>query len=296
MATEKPPTAAEKAMQEALEKEIMGAGLAGRANPASAPPTCALPASPDGIDVLDLDSLNAAAQAVTARASDLDAKLAVLRERSAIAAGRALPTLREQRDGLLLTQNGLHALTRELTASSQAARASSARLRAAFESRERIAQARNMIEELLGLEECAGDVKAAIARCDYSSAVKRIAPLARALDADEDAIDPEGREGSKMGLFPSGSVDKAEESLAHRASQEGERAAEVVDALRSQLAVQLEAAAQGSDVGAVCTFVRLLGELGRAQDGERSLTLTAYQCHSFYASHMTSPRFVSPCR
>ena len=117
-----------------------------------------------------------------------------------------------------------------------------------------------MIEELLGLEECAGDVQAAVSRGDYFAAVKRIAPLARALEVDEDSEAPHAAQPSTS-ESPGGG---------RRARHEGERAAEVVNSLRTKVAAELDKAALGSDVGVVCSFVRLMAELGREREGERA--------------------------
>ena len=92
-----------------------------------------------------------------------------------------LPKLETLGDALADTGRQLEALTADLSASSAAAQASVAGLRAAHEERERVMARERMMKELNELESCAGDVEAALARGDYAAAVARVAPLARAI-------------------------------------------------------------------------------------------------------------------
>ena len=123
---------------------------------------------------LDLETLDAALNYLTAKEAALDAKLLDLRETSAKAAAAELPELRARSAALVATGRELDALAADLAASSSAAAASSATLRGVHEERERVLQAAHMVDELLGLEECAGEVDAALGRGEYSAAVARV--------------------------------------------------------------------------------------------------------------------------
>ena len=209
---------------------------------------------------LDLETLDAALNYLTAKEAALDAKLLDLRETSAKAAAAELPELRARSAALVATGRELDALAADLAASSSAAAASSATLRGVHEERERVLQAAHMVDELLGLEECAGEVDAALGRGDYSAAVARVAPLARAIAATE--TESEATEQPP--------------TIGRDGSREGARAAEVVESMRKRVSSELKSvSASGSDVGAVCSLAKLMGPLGRAHDGREALTAFA---------------------
>ena len=145
-------------------------------------------ASTDDLDILDLEQLNTAAAVLSAREAVLDDKLRRLRDESSAAAAAALPALRDRGAKLAATRQTLDALAAELTASSQAANTSSAALRAAHESRERVMQARQIVDELLGLEEhvVAHRVRIGLEEVAVPFRVERV-------EGEPDAIVPEGK-------------------------------------------------------------------------------------------------------
>ena len=105
-----------------------------------APPPPKIKAADVDIDALGLDlaQLDEAVAAFAEEEKALDSKLLGLREASAAAAAAELPGLRARGVKLAETRDALDALAEELAESSRAASASSAALRAAHESRERV--------------------------------------------------------------------------------------------------------------------------------------------------------------
>ena len=220
-------------------------------------------ASPEFDLDLDVEKLDAAAAALAAQEAVLDAKLAALRKESAAAAAAEMPALRARGIRLAETRDSLDTLATELAEVSREAYASSAALRAAHQSRERVAQAREIVDELLTLEECADDVEAALSRGDFAAAVARVAPLARALAVEEP---PEA---------PAAAAEASQPALARDATREGERAAELVGSLRQRISEELQrVAGGGSDVGSVCNLAKLMGPLGRAEQGAPTHAMT----------------------
>ena len=196
---------------------------------------------------LDLAQLDAAAAALSAREAALDARILTMREKSREAALANLPKMRAVSAALTTTREQLDALSKELSSAAAAATASSAALRTAHDDRERVMRARKMMDELLGLEECVREIEAALERTDYGAVIARVESLARAIEASE-AQPPEGASPHK-----------------------DERATEVVAALRKRVLEELEKAADGADIAAVSSLVRLTGPLRHADAGRAAL-------------------------
>ena len=216
---------------------------------------------------LDLDRLDEALAALAGREAGLVERLSMMREAAVVAAAAELPELHSSRDALAATGEQMNALAAELLSSSASAAASCASLRAMHAERERVLHAAHVVDELLGLEACAGDVDEALARNDFAAAVARVAPLARAVAATEAELPPAGAPAAAPPALGASAVGGTADS-----TREGERAAEVVTSLRKRVADELARAAEsGNDVGAVCGLAKLMGPLGRAAEGREAL-------------------------
>ena len=150
----------------------------------------------------------------------------------------------ERADALAATGRELNDLHASLHASSSTAAVACAALQAAHKERERALWAAKMVNDLLGLEECADDVESALSRGDYSAAVMRVAPLAKAIAATDLDL-----------------------------GSDAKRATAMVNSLRQRVSSELsKATASSSDVGAVCSLAKLTPALGRADEGRAALT------------------------
>ena len=208
-----------------------------------------------GDDVRE-DSLDAVLNTFDAREVALGARLTKLRSESEAAASAALPALRERGVQLHKTNDELNTLAKDIGAASKRATSSTAELRDLYEAREKVLEARRMVEELLNLEECVAFVEVALKRGDYAAAVGRVAPLARAIEVTADESSGPKKEGDTK-----------------KENKEGERAAEVVGSLRRRVSEELaRTAATDAEPAAVCGLAKLMGPLGCADEGHAALT------------------------
>lgn len=203
------------------------------------------------ISTLDLEpvQLGAAAAELAAREALLETKLQQLRQASRASAAAELPEMHARSAQLTATEQELNALSADLAASTELASASSSVLRSSHAERERAMRARKTMDDLLGLEECVGEVRAAIDRGDFAAAAARVAPLASAIEASE----------------------ASDTSLGVARPTESKRAKEVVDALRERVRAELQHAASGRDLAVLCALVRLTGPLHCASEGCQAL-------------------------
>ena len=207
-----------------------------------------------GDDVRE-DSLDAVLNTFDAREVALGARLTKLRSESEAAASAALPALRERGVQLHKTNDELNTLAKDIGAASRRATSSTAELRDLYEAREKVLEARRMVEELLNLEECVAFVEVALKRGDYAAAVGRVAPLARAIEETADESGGPKKEGDPK-----------------KENKEGERAAEVVRSLRRRVSDELaRMAATDAEPAAVCGLAKLMGPLGCADEGHAAL-------------------------